>query len=56
MTKKELLQLRDLLHKFFAYESENLSYSSYFEPEKVDCAQLIEEIDKKLTKEKTNER
>ena len=50
MTKKEILQLYKLLNKFFREESEGLSYSSYFEPEKISCAELIIEIEEKLKK------
>jgi len=51
MTRKEIKQLLDLLGMAFRDYGDRLSYSSYFEPEKVDLAEFMEVLEEELTKE-----
>jgi len=50
MTKKEIKQLLDLLTKSFNDYGDKMSYSAYFEPEKVDLAEFIEVLEAELIK------
>ena len=52
MTKKEIKLLLELLAKSFNDYGDQISYGSYFEPEKVDLAEFLDVLNAELTKEK----
>jgi len=51
MTISEISQLLPLLVRTFRDYGDQLSYSSCFEPDKVDLAEFMEVLEEELTKE-----
>ena len=52
MSKKEIYELIRLLKKSFNDYGDQVSYSAYFEPEKIDLGEWIDVLEEELTKEK----